>query len=150
MLSGRLSTSFFDRTSWLVTPITFKKELCAFTTTKPTHCISIPSQLIASSLVRRKSLQVTQQRQPFILWVKSFRLEIVDSDWLIQRNRFNLQSSIYNRKSLDSSSLWWATTIVRDRSRVTNRRNSNTCIRNRTNSRFATAAWTFYANFTLM
>jgi hypothetical protein len=65
MLSGRLGTAFLNRASGFVTTIALQEELCAFATAKATHCISIPSQLFASSLnrqsrstVRRKSLQV--------------------------------------------------------------------------------------------
>jgi hypothetical protein len=50
MLPGWLGTAFLNRASGFVTTITLQKELCAFATAKATHCISIPSQLFASSL----------------------------------------------------------------------------------------------------
>jgi hypothetical protein len=58
VLSGRLRTAFLNRASGFVTTIALQKKLGAFATAKATHCVSIPSQLIASSLNRRKSLQV--------------------------------------------------------------------------------------------
>ena len=51
VLSRRLCTTFFNRTGGLITTIAFQKELCAFAAAKATHCISIPSQLFASSLL---------------------------------------------------------------------------------------------------
>ena len=50
MLSGRLRTTFFNRASGFVTTIALQKQFRAFATAKATHSISIPSQLIASSL----------------------------------------------------------------------------------------------------
>lgn len=46
MLPRGLRPPLFDRTRGLVTPITLQKELCAFSATQTTHCISIPSQTI--------------------------------------------------------------------------------------------------------
>src|SRR6185369_765616 len=50
MLTGRLRTTFFNRASGFVTTVALQKQFCAFATAKTTHSISIPSQLIASSL----------------------------------------------------------------------------------------------------
>src|ERR1044071_158819 len=51
VLSGRLSTAFLNRASGFVTTIALQKKLRAFATAKATHCISIHSQAIASSLI---------------------------------------------------------------------------------------------------
>jgi hypothetical protein len=48
VLSGRLGTAFLNRASGFVTTIALQKKLCAFATAKAAHCISIPSQFIAS------------------------------------------------------------------------------------------------------
>src|ERR1043165_1999895 len=58
VLSGRLRTAFLNRASGFVTTIALQKKLRAFATAKAAHCFSIPSQVNASSLIRRKSLQV--------------------------------------------------------------------------------------------
>jgi len=51
MLSWWLCTTFFNRTSGLVTTIALQKQFRAFATAKATHRISIPSQLFASGLM---------------------------------------------------------------------------------------------------
>jgi hypothetical protein len=80
MLSGRLGTAFLNRASGFITTIALQKELCTFTTAKATHCISIPSQLFASSLYQTEKFTggVVAGTDPSSFGLFHFRLPIAN------------------------------------------------------------------------